>query len=198
METNPITIKLQARSHMAEQVFWFPLPYCSPPGRPFPIKSLALSAHVSPWTIHFQVLDRSPVSGPGGVPLPATCAYTQHKINHHSKKQLVSMIINLKLIFHLNLKKKVLIHTIYVWITNKENLMCQFYQLFIIRNVLQSCEWNDMLPMSSIWKLKVVSVKGREWGTQINWRIWSRKELKWSLTAHCAIIQECLATLFWF
>ena len=31
---------------------------------PFPKKSLALSAHVSPWTIHFRVLDKSPVSGP--------------------------------------------------------------------------------------------------------------------------------------
>ena len=38
--------------------------HCSPPGRPFPIKSLALSAHVSPRTIHFQVLDKSPVLGP--------------------------------------------------------------------------------------------------------------------------------------
>ena len=28
---------------------------------PFPIKSLALSAHVSPRTIHFQVLDKSPL-----------------------------------------------------------------------------------------------------------------------------------------
>ena len=27
---------------------------------------------VSPWTIQFQVLDKSPVSGPGRVPLPAT------------------------------------------------------------------------------------------------------------------------------
>ena len=36
---------------------------------PFPIKSLALSAHVSPRTIHFRVLDKSPVSGPGGGPL---------------------------------------------------------------------------------------------------------------------------------
>ena len=38
---------------------------------PFPIKSLALSAHVSPqnpWTIHFWVLDKSPVSGPGRCP----------------------------------------------------------------------------------------------------------------------------------
>ena len=63
-ETNPITIK----------------PDCEPGGRavllgsltlllstrvPFPIKSLALSAHMSPWTIHFWVLDKNPVSGPG-------------------------------------------------------------------------------------------------------------------------------------
>ena len=54
---------------MAEQFSWVSLPYCSPPGSPFPIKSLALSAHVSPRTIHFQVLDKSPVSGPGrGLP----------------------------------------------------------------------------------------------------------------------------------
>ena len=32
---------------------------------PFPIKSLALPADVSPRTIHFRVLDESPVSGPG-------------------------------------------------------------------------------------------------------------------------------------
>ena len=63
-ETNPITIKPKTASHMAEQFSWVPLPYCSPPGCPFPIKSLALLAHVSPWTIHFQVLDKSPVSGP--------------------------------------------------------------------------------------------------------------------------------------
>src|SRR5574340_1160772 len=48
--------------------FWVPLPYCFPPGCPFPIKSLALSAHVSPRTIHFRVLDKSPVSGPGRRP----------------------------------------------------------------------------------------------------------------------------------
>ena len=41
---------------------WAPLPYCSPPRSPFPIKSLALSACVSPWTIHFQVLGKSPLS----------------------------------------------------------------------------------------------------------------------------------------
>ena len=43
-------------------------PYCSPPGCPFPIKSLALSAHVSPQTIHFWLLDKSPISGPGSGP----------------------------------------------------------------------------------------------------------------------------------
>ena len=32
---------------------WVPLPHCSPPGHPFPIKSFALSAHVSPLIIHF-------------------------------------------------------------------------------------------------------------------------------------------------
>ena len=64
-QTNPITIKPETVSHMAELFSWVPLPYCSPPGCPFPIKSLALSAHVSPWTIYFQVLDKSPVLGPG-------------------------------------------------------------------------------------------------------------------------------------
>ena len=53
---------------MAEQFSWVPFPYCSSPGCPFPIKSLALSAHVSPQTIHFRVLDKSPVSGPGRGP----------------------------------------------------------------------------------------------------------------------------------
>ena len=59
----------ETASHMAEQFSWVPLPFCSPPGRPFPIKSLALSAHVSPRTLHFWVLDKSPVSGPGRGPL---------------------------------------------------------------------------------------------------------------------------------
>ena len=63
-ETNPIIIKPKTASHMADQYYWFPLPYFSLPMCPFPIKSLALSAHVSPQTIHFQVLDKSPLSGP--------------------------------------------------------------------------------------------------------------------------------------
>ena len=40
-ETNPITIKPETASHAAEHFSWVPLPYCSPPGCPFPIKSLA-------------------------------------------------------------------------------------------------------------------------------------------------------------
>ena len=43
-QTNPITIKPKT---VAEQFSWV-LPYCSPPTHSFPIKSLALSAHVSP------------------------------------------------------------------------------------------------------------------------------------------------------
>ena len=67
-ETNPITIKPETASHVTGLFSWVPLLYCSPPGCPFPIKSLALSAQVSPRTIHFLVLDKSPVWGPGRGP----------------------------------------------------------------------------------------------------------------------------------
>ena len=67
-ETNPITIKPETASHVTEEFSWVPLPYCSPPRCPFPIKSLAFSAHVSPRTIHFRVLGTSPISGPGRGP----------------------------------------------------------------------------------------------------------------------------------
>ena len=40
-----------------------PYPTALHPGALFPIKSLALLAHLSPQTIHFQVLDQSPVLG---------------------------------------------------------------------------------------------------------------------------------------
>ena len=66
---NPITIKPEIASHVAELFSWLPLPYCSTPGCPFPIKSLALSADVFPRTIHFQVLGKSPVFGSGRGPL---------------------------------------------------------------------------------------------------------------------------------
>ena len=67
-DINPITIKPETASHVAELFSWVPLPYCSPPGHPFPIKPLALSAHVSPRTIHFRVFDKSPVLGTGRGP----------------------------------------------------------------------------------------------------------------------------------
>ena len=74
-ETNPIIIKPETVSHGAEQFSWVPLPYCSSLGCPFPIQSLALSAHVSPQTIHFQVLDKISVSEPGrGPPSCNSCS----------------------------------------------------------------------------------------------------------------------------
>ena len=63
LETNPITIKPETASHRA--VLLGSLTLLLSTRCPFPIKSLALSAHVSPRTIHSQVLDKSPVSGPG-------------------------------------------------------------------------------------------------------------------------------------
>ena len=67
-ETNPITIKPQTASMWQSCSPGFLYPTALHPGALFPIKSLALSAHVSPQTIHFQVLDKSPVSGPGRGP----------------------------------------------------------------------------------------------------------------------------------
>ena len=67
-KANPITIKSKTGSHVAQQSSWVPLPRCSLPGPPCPIKSLVLSAHVSPWTIHSWVLDKSPLSGSGRGP----------------------------------------------------------------------------------------------------------------------------------
>ena len=68
-EANPIT----TNRHVAELFSW--VPSCSPLGRPFPVKSLALLAHVSLRTIHFWVLDKSPVWGPGRGP-PYCNTYT--------------------------------------------------------------------------------------------------------------------------
>ena len=76
LETNPITIKPETASHAAELFSWVPLPCCSPPRCPFPMKSLALSARVSPWTIHSRVLDESPVLGPGRG--PPSCNNSTH------------------------------------------------------------------------------------------------------------------------
>ena len=54
---------------MAEQFSWVPWLAAPHTGPPVPIKSLALSAHVSCWTVHFQVLEESPLLGPGWGPL---------------------------------------------------------------------------------------------------------------------------------
>ena len=67
-EINLITIKLETVSHVAEKFSWVPLSCCSPSGYPFPIKAFALSARVSPQTIHFQVLDKNLLLGPGKGP----------------------------------------------------------------------------------------------------------------------------------
>ena len=88
-ETNPITIKPKTASHVTEQFSWVPLPFCSPPGRPFPIKSLALSAHVSPQTIHFWVLDKSSVLGPGRDP-PSCNKWTYRTLQRCSSESSVS------------------------------------------------------------------------------------------------------------
>ena len=64
-ETNPITMIAKTVSHVARQSSWIPWPSCSPSGCPFPIMSLALSACESPQAVHFWVLIRRPLSGPG-------------------------------------------------------------------------------------------------------------------------------------
>ena len=73
-ETNPITIKPKTASHVAELFSWVPLAYCSPPGCPFPIKSLALSAHVS-LENSFPSVRQEPTFGPwkGSAFLQHTC-----------------------------------------------------------------------------------------------------------------------------
>ena len=64
LETNPITIKPEASSHLVDQ-FWVPLSYWSPSGYPFPIKLLAVLAQGFSQTIHFWVSGNSPLLGPG-------------------------------------------------------------------------------------------------------------------------------------
>ena len=66
-ETNPIAIKPETASHRA--VLLGSLILLLSTWVPFPVKSLALSAHVSLQTIHFWVLDKSPLSGPRRGPL---------------------------------------------------------------------------------------------------------------------------------
>ena len=70
LESNPITIKANISSHVAEQFSWVPLSCCSPPRLPFPIKSLALSACVSLGN-SFTSVRQEPTLRPGRGPLPA-------------------------------------------------------------------------------------------------------------------------------
>ena len=68
LETHPTATKPETGSQVVEQFSQVPVPSCSPTGYPFPIRSLALSAHVSLWTFHFWVLDKSLLLGPGRDP----------------------------------------------------------------------------------------------------------------------------------
>ena len=72
VENKPIFIKPETLSHMTEQFSWVPLPCCSLPGHPFPIKSLALSAHVFPQFISEYETRAQALEG---VPLPATLLF---------------------------------------------------------------------------------------------------------------------------
>ena len=79
------TQKLIPSPYCRLQAMWprsspgFPDPPALHPGSPFPIKSLAFSARVSPWPIHFWVLDKSLLSGPGRGP-PSSNTLTAHPV----------------------------------------------------------------------------------------------------------------------
>ena len=66
--TNPSLEKTRLRTTRQSSSPGFSYPTTLRPRRHFPIKSLALSAHVSPQTIHVPVSDKSPVSGSGRGP----------------------------------------------------------------------------------------------------------------------------------
>ena len=68
-ETNPITIKPETVSHVAEQFSWVPLPCCSSPGCCFPIKSLALSACISLDNAFLSVRQEPTLGALEGAPL---------------------------------------------------------------------------------------------------------------------------------
>ena len=86
-ETNPITIKPETVSQVAEQFSWVPLSYCSLPGRPFPIKSLALLAHVCPGTVHFPCYTRAHSQALEGVLISATILCSNIHISFRGRSQ---------------------------------------------------------------------------------------------------------------
>ena len=71
-ETNPINIKPETVSNIAEQFSWVPLPWCSPPRCLLPIKSLALSAHISAVNYFPSVRQEPTLGALEGAPLPTT------------------------------------------------------------------------------------------------------------------------------
>ena len=71
-ETNPINIKPETASHVAEHFSWVPLPCCSLPRCPFPIKSLALSASVSSDNSFLSVRHEPSLGAMERAPLPTT------------------------------------------------------------------------------------------------------------------------------
>ena len=71
-ETNPITIRPQTASHMAEQFSWVPLPCCSLLRCLLPIKSLALSACVSSDNSFLSVRQEPALGALEGPPTPPT------------------------------------------------------------------------------------------------------------------------------
>ena len=97
-ESDPITIKPESVSPRGASS-WAPLPSGSPLlGRPFPVRSLALAACVSPREIHSQMLDKSPLSGPERGPVSATQRVPSGIIKFVTRK-LMSVSWNLPIHF---------------------------------------------------------------------------------------------------
>ena len=64
-ETYSITVKPDTVSHVAEEFSWVPFTLPLSDQVSFPMEPLVLSVCVSPLTIHFRVLNKSPFFGPG-------------------------------------------------------------------------------------------------------------------------------------
>ena len=81
-----LSINLKTVSQVAEESSWVPLACYSPPRHPFSIKSPVVSVHVSPQTIHFWVLDKSPLSCPRRSPSSCKRIFKCWKPFHIKKK----------------------------------------------------------------------------------------------------------------
>ena len=94
-ETNPITKKPKTASHVTEQFSWVPLPYCSPPGCPFPIK---ISCFVSTCVCSdnsFLSVRQEPSFRPGRGPPSCTDSYTIpcHTVSSCSQRQIFLILL---------------------------------------------------------------------------------------------------------